>query len=118
MNAMTEAEIEAAKLAFEQDKLELGERWRRRTYLWTIASGLLTAAVTMGVAWVSTNSGSQDPTSTIAVGPIEACRDSLRRLDTLALAQGQTLRDLAKAIGHHKETCDDVLVTLINETRK
>ncbi len=78
-----DSELDAQRLALDRQKIELDERWRHRTFLWTIGSAVLTAAVTIGVALIA-NGGQPGSRPDIAAGPVEACRDSLRRLSTLA----------------------------------
>lgn len=104
----------------EERKLELEERWRRRAYVWSITSGLLTAAVTISVALIGrTGDGSTHREAPqIAAGPVQSCDDSLRRLQTLAGLPGQNRDDLSRAILTHVGQCDAVLTAVLHEVSK
>ena len=109
----------AAMLSFDTAKLELEEKWKRRTFTWTIASAILTAVVAVTVALIGAGSGSKEPPGlTVASGPVQSCRDSLKRLATLADVSGQTLSTLGAAVKRHEETCDEVLVDVLAEIGK
>lgn len=117
---MAESSLEQQKLSFEKEKLALEDKWRRNTYVWSIASAFLTAAVTITVALIAVEGKtSKQPGVEIASGPVEACRDSLRRLDSLAAAvPNQTVAELREAIRRHTNQCDDVLVGILAELHK
>lgn len=120
MSDQTSQAIEEKKLEFEREKLALEHTWRRNTYRWSIASAFLSAAVTVGVAFIASGGSSSKVASpAIAKGPVQACRDSLRRLETLSGAVAtQTVTDLMDAIRLHKDQCDDVLVGILSELDK
>ena len=102
--------------ALEETKLALEEKWRRRTFVWTIASALITAAVSVSVAIIQFD-GSDDgrfPESAV-VGKIQECRDSLQRLETLANISGQTVGNLKDAVNRHKQACDETLIDILAE---
>lgn len=112
----SKAQEETEKLNFERAKFGLEEKWKRRTFLWTIASALLTAGVAVAVALIGVSGGSKDgSTLTVASGPVQSCRDSLKRLTTLADVSGQTVPALGEAISRHEETCDEILVDVLAE---
>ena len=103
-------DIEAAKLDFERQKATSDDAWRGRTYLFSIGSAILTAAVTLAGAWIARPSHTGPA---IHVDEVHACRDSLQRLSTIAQIQNQTLSGLSIAISGHVSTCDSVLEGLI-----
>jgi hypothetical protein len=107
--------IENAKLALEQAKAQSEDRWRSRTYMFTIASALLTALVTITVALIARPA--HDGVS-IDVDAVHSCRDSLQRLSSLTRFQDQTVGNLSSAIGNHVTTCDQVLEGLITSAAK
>jgi hypothetical protein len=120
MNGKKPTPLEQAKLDFEREKLALEEKSRRQTFLWTVCSGVLTAAVTLSVAWLGVF-GKREQTkapSSISVERAVACRDSLQRLISLGLISGQTVPTLADAAARHKGACDAVLTDLIGELEK
>ena len=108
-------EIEQEKLAFEREKLVLEHDWRRRSYRWSIISGVLSAIVAISVAYISTGAGKPTHlTSGINDGPVLACRDSLKRLETLSgNPSTQSEASLVQAIQLHANQCDPVLVQLL-----
>jgi hypothetical protein len=103
-------DIEATKLDFERQKAASEDVWRGRTYFFSIGSAILTAAVTLGVAWMAKPSHTGPA---IHVDEVHACRDSLQRLGTLAQLQNQTLPGLSAAVSGHVSTCDSVLEGII-----
>jgi hypothetical protein len=120
MNAKKPSPLEQAKLDFEREKLAIEDRSRRQTFIWTVCSGLLTAAVTITVAWLGVF-GKQDTKQGATAIPRErvvACRDSLQRLISLADLSGQTMPALSEAARRHKNECDPVLTDLISELDK
>ena len=108
-------DIEAAKLEFERAKAGTEDEWRKRTYLFSIGSAVLTAIVTISVALIARPSHS---TPAINVDAVHGCRDSLQRLSTLSQIKGQTVHNLATAIANHSSTCDAVLQGLIDQAAK
>lgn len=120
MNEKKPSPLEQAKLDFEREKLALEDRSRRQTFIWTVCSGLLTAAVTIAVAWLGVFGKKEDKKeiSGIARERVVACRDSLQRLISLSLLAGQTVQTLSEAATRHKNACDPVLTDLISELEK
>lgn len=108
--------IEEAKLELESQKLELDDKWRKKTYVWTIFSALLTAAVTLSIPLLSGNSSSTKSVS-LSAGPVENCLDSLKRINTLGNIVGQTIPELSNAIQIHVGHCNGVLDTLVEELK-
>jgi hypothetical protein len=104
------SDIEAAKLDFERQKAASEDKWRARTYLFSIGSAILTAVVALAVAWIAKPSHTGP---TLHVDEVHACRDSLQRLSTLTQLQNQTVTGLSTAIGSHVSTCDSVLEGII-----
>jgi hypothetical protein len=92
----------------------LEEKWKRRTYIWTILSALLAAGVALTVPLIS-SSGSAGRSLDIATGPIENCLSSLKRLETLSVLQDQTVTNLSNAIRLHGEQCEGVLDAILAE---
>lgn len=109
------ADIESAKLEFERSKAATEDRWRVRTYLFSIGSAVLTALVTLGVAFMARPSHASP---TLNVDALHACRDSVQRLSTLTQLNGQTLQGLSNAVNNHVTTCDPVLEGLIESAAK
>jgi hypothetical protein len=99
----------SGKLAASED------RWRARTYLFSIGSAILTAVVALAVAWIAKPSHTGP---TIHVDEVHTCRDSLQRLSTLTQLQNQTVTGLSTAINSHVSTCDSVLEGIILATAK
>ena len=99
----------------EKEKARSEDRWRSRTYLFSIGSSILTAAVTLGVAMIARPSPSK---STLNLDSVRFCRDSLRRLPTLAQLQNQTVPELSSAINRHVQDCDGILEALLTEAAK
>ena len=120
MNAKKPSPLEQAKLDFEREKLALEDRSRRQTFVWTVCSGVLTAAVTILVAWLGVFGKKDDKKggSSIARERVVDCRDSLQRLVSLGNVNGQTVATLSEAATRHKSTCDPVLTDLISELDK
>jgi len=114
-NLVPHSALEQARFDLERDKLLLEEANRKRTWLWSISSAVLTAAVTLAVALMSRSGPAASPIS--FSGPtaeaIEACRASLRRLPLLARSSGQTVVALSEAVGRHEAECDEVLVKML-----
>jgi hypothetical protein len=114
--------LEQAKLEFERERVAIEERGRKRTFVWTVVSGILTAAVTISVAWIGAIGGKDDGerpgVTAVAEQRLVACRDSLSRLISLSELESQTLQALAAAVARHKQACDEVLVDLIAEARQ
>jgi hypothetical protein len=108
-------DLEEAKLEFEREKATSEDKWRARTYAFTIGSAILTALVTLGVALIARPSHASTP---INVDAVHACRDSVQRLSTLTQLQGQTLQGLSAAVSNHTLTCDPVLLGLIEAAAK
>lgn len=111
---MLPSALEQAKLDLEREKLALEEANHRRTWQWSIASALLTGAVSIAVAYM----GKSDSGKSIAnTGPtadaVETCRNSLKRLPLLAATNDQTVTSLAEAIRRHEADCDEVLVKVL-----
>jgi hypothetical protein len=109
------ANIEAAKLAMEKEKTKTEDIWRSRTYGFSIGSAILTAAVTLGVAWIARPSHEG---VSINVDGVQSCRDSLKQLTSLTQFQNQTIGNLSNAIKDHADTCDAVLGNLIDAAAK
>lgn len=106
--------LDQAKFELEREKVALEESNRTRTWQWSIGSAVLTAAVTLTVAYMN----KADPGKpTAGTGPssdaIEACRVSLQRLPLLAAANNQTVASLSEAIRRHQADCDEVLVKVL-----
>ena len=120
-----EAHIEVASDLLSQEdierqKLEYEERGRRNTFLWSIGSGLLTAAVTLGVAWVNkpaVQHGKQT-SAPPSFADLDQCRDSLERLSTLASNEDQILEDIRKLVRSHDEACRDRLEAALASLRR
>jgi hypothetical protein len=106
----TKDDLEQQKLEFEREKQSIAEKWQRRTFVWTIISALLGLVATIGGQALLK---SKPEGIGVSVGQIEGCRNSLRRLVTLAVLPGQSVTDLGQAIRQHDATCDDLLVKLI-----
>ena len=102
--------------ALEEAKLALEEKWRRRTFVWTIASVLITAAVSVSIAIIQLDEpdGGRFPEGVVA-GKIQECRDSLQRLETLANVPGQTVVKLKEAVNRHEQACDETLIDILAE---
>jgi len=102
--------------ALEEAKLALEEKWRRRTFVWTIASALITAAVSVSIAVIQLDEpdGGRFPEGVVA-GKIQECRDSLQRLETLANVPGQTVVKLKEAVNRHEQACDETLIDILAE---
>ena len=96
--------------ALEEAKVALEEKWRRRTFVWTIASALITAAVSVSIAIIQL-----DESDGIVAGKIQECRDSLQRLESLANISGQTVVNLQDAVNRHKQACDETLIDILAE---
>jgi hypothetical protein len=110
VDATATSDLELQKLAFEREKQELEERWRKRTFIWTIASTLLGVVVTISVPLIS---GSKGDATNLSQDTVRDCRSSLQRLPTLANIQGATIDSLRSAIAKHVDVCDQVLVDMI-----
>ena len=108
-------DIEAEKLQLEKEKARSEDRWRSRTYLFSIGSSILTAVVTLGVAMIARPSPSK---STLNLNSVRVCRDSLRRLPTLARLQNQTVQELSTAINRNVQDCDEILEELLTEAAR
>ena len=104
----------------ERQKLEYEERGRRSTFLWSIGSGVLTAAVTLGIALVNRPSPprAEQVKAPLNFAELDQCRDSLERVATLANLQDQTLEDLRKLIRSHDEACRDRLEAALASLRR
>ena len=106
--------LDQAKLELERERIALEESNRRRTWQWSIGSAVLTAAVTLTVAYMNS---AKSVRPTVVAGPsrdaIETCRASLQRLPLLAGASNQTVTSLAEAIRRHQADCDEVLVKVL-----
>ena len=106
--------LDQAKFDLEREKVALEESNRRRTWQWSIGSAVLTAAVTLSVAYMNKADPGKTPSGS---GPssdaIETCRASLNRLPLLAASSGQSLPSLAEAIRRHQADCDEVLVKVL-----
>jgi hypothetical protein len=109
------ANIEASKLALEREKAKTEDIWRSRTYMFSIGSAVLTAAVTLAVAWIARPS---HDAASFNVDAVQSCRDSLQRLSSLTQYRDQTVGNLSTAIKGHVDTCDGVLDSLISAAAK
>ena len=109
-----QSSLEQSKFELEREKMALEESNRKRTWQWSIGSAVLTAAVTLTVAYLNKP---DSPKTASGSGPatdaVEACRTSLRRLPLLAKSQGQTIQGLSEAIDRHETECDEVLVKIL-----
>jgi hypothetical protein len=101
------SDLEVQKLAFEREKQTLEERWRRKTFIWTIASTLLGVFVTFTAPLVT--SLHKSDASQLTYDTVHACQNSLLRLPTLASLHDETVDDLRSAISKHVDTCNQVL---------
>lgn len=109
---LSKEDVEARKLAFEQDKQANSDRWQRRTFIWTIASALLTLLVTLGGQTVFRASS---PGLGISVDELDTCRNSLKRTVSLSAQAGDALATLPAAVRQHDAACDGLLVKLIGK---
>jgi hypothetical protein len=109
---ISKEDVEARKLAFEQDKQAAADGWQRRTFIWTIASALLTLLVTLGGQTVFKGSGAG---LGISVDELDTCRNSLKRTVSLSTQTNETVASLATAIRQHDAACDGLLVKLIGK---
>lgn len=109
------SEIEAAKLDLEKQKLVLEDKWKKRTYVWTILSALLTAGVTLTIAFFPAKETKKQVS--LQVGPVENCLNSLKRTDTLSKLGDQELPALVNAVQIHVGNCEGVLQTLVDELK-
>ena len=106
--------LDQAKFELEREKVALEESNRRRTWHWSIGSALLTAAVTLTVAYFNKADPSKPAASSgPAADAVETCRSSLHRLPLLAASNNQTITSLAEAIRRHQADCDEVLVKVL-----
>lgn len=108
------ADIEVAKLAFEREKHEFEKTWKRRTYVWTILSALLTAGITLTIAFFASG-GSK--TLNLAVGPVENCLISLKRTESLSQLPDQDIENLTRAVQVHVGNCESLLETLVSDLK-
>lgn len=109
-------DIQNAKLELEKQKLVLDDKWRKRTYIWTILSALLTALVAITVPLLS-GGGEKERLTSLSAGPIGNCLNSLKRVETLSRLPDQTLQHLANAVDIHVGNCEGILDTLIEELK-
>jgi hypothetical protein len=106
--------LEQAKLDLEHEKIALEEANRRRTWQWSIGSAVLTAVVTLTVAYMNKPDPARPIVGTApSSDSVEACRASLQRLPLLAATNNQTVASLAEAIRRHQADCDEVLVKVL-----
>jgi len=104
------ADLQAAMLELERQKGQSENLWRKRTYGFTIASALLTAAISISVALIARPSASKP---SIDVAAVRACRDSVDRLSDSTQQVSATKDTLSQAIGRHAAICGPVLDDVI-----
>ena len=106
---VTRGKLEEQKFDLEQERLRNEQANQKRTFVWSIGSALLSAAVALVISF------NAKPNSSLTVaGPaldaVEGCRSSIKRLSLLARTPTQTVQTLADAIDRNEAACDDVLV--------
>jgi hypothetical protein len=102
--------LDEQKFSLEKEKARSEDANRRRTLLWSAGSAVLTAVVTLGVAYINKGGDAKPSAGGAPADAVQACRASLKRLPLLARANGQTVQALAEAIDRHEADCDEVLV--------
>lgn len=102
--------LDEQKFSLERDKARSEDENRRRTLLWSVGSAVLTAVVTLGVAFINRGGDAKPSSAGAPADAVQACRASLKRLPLLAKVSGQTVQALAEAIDRHEADCDEVLV--------
>lgn len=107
---VTQSALDEQKFFLEREKAHSDEENRRRTFLWSVGSAVLSAAVTLGVAFINKGGDSKPSSASAPIEAVQACRASLKRLPLLAKASNQTVQALAEAIDRHEADCDEVLV--------
>ncbi len=105
-------DLENAKFELEKLKLALEDKWKKRTYVWTILSAFLTAGVTLAVAFPP-GGERVSKLASLQVGPVENCLTSLKRTKSLSQLPNQDLQGLTSAVQIHVGNCEGVLDTLI-----
>ena len=108
-----ESDLEGQKLLLERTKVEIDEHWKKRAFLFSVGSALLTAGVSIAIAFSGALKKVDPGKPQVSEAAARTCRDSLKRLPTLARLNGQTVQSLGEAIQRHDELCSDVLVDVL-----
>lgn len=104
--------LDRAKVELDREKLAVEERGGRRTLWVSLATAVVSAAATIGVALVTNLGGSSAPKAApapTAYRDLVDCRESLNVLGSLTNLDPQTLQNLKEAIRRHVDTCKDRL---------
>ena len=107
--------LEEAKVQLEREKVQLEDRANKRTVWVSVATAIIAATATIGVALIASPGGKPTPPSTApnAFRDLVECRQSLNRLTSLAPNGQQTLTTIREAITLHATVCDDRLAAAI-----
>jgi hypothetical protein len=114
-SAQPPSDLEMQKLAFEKEKNVIEDRWKKKTFLWSIVATIIGSAVSVTIAIISSGSKASSPQPqlpNITSAVVENCRLSLQRLATLAMRENQTVVNLRDAIGRHVTDCDQILIEM------
>ncbi len=81
---VTASALEQLKLNLERAKVESAERLSRRTLLVSVATAVVSAGATIGVAAISNFSSKPDKPQPASYRDLDECREGLNQLKTLA----------------------------------